>query len=85
MPVYVYESADGTQVEGFYPMDKAPKTIIRDKVRYRRIVAPVQVLIPPHMRASFKESKRHTEWFNSPETQKKLKEGQLEKLSKDEL
>jgi hypothetical protein len=50
----------------------------------RQFTPGSSMLIPPYMSASFKTSAMHDQWFNSDETQARIKKGELEPYRKSQ-
>lgn len=70
MPIYAYRS-DGEVIEEIFPMGRAPRTITRDGKKFRRVFAV------PGMKVE-NTPDRYLAWFNSDQTQARLKSGDLE-------
>lgn len=85
MPTFDYECSCGEKFEVFY----APGYTAKDKAgcqcgkQASRVFTPsTEMIIPVHMRASFKESVNHKKWLERPDTKAKIKSGELAPLSK---
>lgn len=78
MPIYVFESADGDQIEETFSVADCPARIMRGGKRYRKIIAPLAgVSMVPTT-----NSPEYQAWFHSDAVQAKLKSGEFEIVPK---
>lgn len=73
MPLYCFESADGSRIEELFTLGSAPKQIRRDGKTYRYVIGAAA-----HKMEAETQSPEYQKWFHSEDTQAKIRSGKYE-------